>query len=122
MIDALAGLLVAFPGSANRTRCFTHILNLVVKVILRQFDVPKAKAGEALDAASQALADLAGDIDMEEEAMDGGGDGDDDDVDEDEGWFDPRNGMSQEEREELDDSVRPVRLVLVKVSSNSATT
>jgi hypothetical protein len=122
MIDALAGLLVAFPGSANRTRCFTHILNLVVKAILRQFDVPKAKADEALDKASQALVELAGNIDTEEEAMDDGRDGDVDNVDEDEGWFDPRYGMSQEEREELDSSVGPVRLVLVKVSSKSATT
>ena len=58
---------------------FTHILNLVVKVILRQFDVPKAKAGEALDVASQALADLAGNIDLEEAAMKDGDDGDDGD-------------------------------------------
>jgi hypothetical protein len=49
MIDALAELVIAFPGAANRTRCFTHILNLVVKVILRQFDVPKAKVNEELD-------------------------------------------------------------------------
>jgi hypothetical protein len=119
MIDALAELLVAFPGSANRTRCFTHILNLVVKVILHQFDTPKAKAGEALDDASQALADLAGDIEMEEAAMAEGGDDDDDDNG-DEGWFDPHHGMSQEEQEDLDRSVRPVWLVLIKVSSNSA--
>src|SRR6266704_2801169 len=70
MIDALAEIVVAFPGAANRTRCFTHILNLVVKVILRQFDVPKANADEALDVASQALVDLAGDIEMEEAVMD----------------------------------------------------
>jgi len=117
MIDTLAELVVAFPGAANRTRCFTHILNLVVKVMLRQFDVPKAKAGEALDAASQALADLAGDIEMEEAAMDQGGDDEDTD-DREEGWVDPLYGMSQEEQEKLDVSVRPMRLMLVKVSSN----
>jgi hypothetical protein len=117
MIDALSELVVTFPGAANRTRCFTHILNLVVKVILRQFDVPKAKADEALDAASLALVDLAGDIDMEEADMDDGGDDEDSD-DGEEGWFDPRYGMSQEEREALDVAVRPVRLVLVKVSSS----
>jgi len=117
MIDALAELVVAFPGAANRTRCFTHILNLVVKVILRQFDMPKAKGEEALDVASQTLLDLAGDIDMEEAAMDGGDDDDDDD--EEEGSVDPRDGISQEEQDELDVTVRPVRLVLVKVSSNS---
>ncbi len=118
MIDTLAELVVAFPGAANRTRCFTHILNLVVKVMLRQFDVPKAKASEALDVASQALADLAGDIEMEEAAMDLGEDDEDTD-DREEGWLDPLDGMSQEEREELDVSVRPMRLMLVKVSSNS---
>ena len=41
MIDALAEELPAFPGGANRMRCFTHILNLVVKVILCQFDGAK---------------------------------------------------------------------------------
>jgi hypothetical protein len=121
MIDALGDLIVAFPGAANRTRCFTHILNLVVKVILRQFDVPKAKVGEALDVASQALRDLAGDIETEEAAMDEGGDDDDNIEKGDEGprWFNPQEGMSQEDREELELSVRPMWLVLVKVSSNS---
>jgi hypothetical protein len=120
MIDALAELVIAFPGAANRTRCFTHILNLVVKVILRQFDVPKAKASEALDVASRALVELAGDIEMEEDVMDERDDDDEDDGEE--GWVDPRNEMSQEERDDLDISVRPVQLILVKVSSNSVQT
>ncbi|KAF8867747.1 hypothetical protein BD779DRAFT_1416233, partial [Infundibulicybe gibba] len=38
MIDELAKLISAFPGAANRTRCFTHILNLTAKSVLRQFD------------------------------------------------------------------------------------
>jgi hypothetical protein len=117
MIDALAGLVAAFPGAANRTRCFTHILNLVVKVILRQFDVPKS--GAAQDVASQAVLDLAGDIGREEAEMDERGDDEDDHYGEDE-WLDPRNEMSQENRDELDSEVQPVRLVLVKVSLNSA--
>ncbi|KAF9536806.1 hypothetical protein CPC08DRAFT_608459, partial [Agrocybe pediades] len=49
LISQLPTLLDAFPGAANRTRCFTHILNLVAKVILRQFDTPKKKADQALD-------------------------------------------------------------------------
>jgi len=117
MINALAELVDAFPGAANRTRCFTHILNLVVKVILRQFDVPKSKAGEALDVASQVLVDLAGDIEMEEAVMDERDDDNDDDGQE--GWVDPRDGMSQDGQDELDSAVRPVKLVLVKVSTNS---
>jgi len=117
MIDALAKLVVAFPGAANQTCCFTHILNLVVKVILRQFDVLKAKADETLDVALQALVDLAGDIEMEEAVMDERGD--DNDNDGEEGWVKPRNGMSQVDQDELDAAVHPVRLVLVKVSLNS---
>ena len=117
MIDALADLVVAFPGAANRTRCFTHILNLVVKAMLRQFDVPKSHA--ANDAASKALVELAGDIEKEEAEMDDRANDEDDDNGADE-WVDPRIGMSQEDQDELDSMVQPVRLVLVKVSSNSA--
>ncbi len=74
MIDALSDLIVVFPGAENRTQCFTHILNLVMKAMLHQFDVLKAKEGEVLDVASQALVDLAGDIEMEEVTMDEGDD------------------------------------------------
>jgi hypothetical protein len=120
MIDTLAELVVAFLGTANRTCCFTHILNLVVKVVLCQFDVPKSKADRVLDAASQALVDLAGDTEsseMEEAVMDNRGK--DNENDDEEEVFDPRNGMSRKDQDELDSTVCPVRLVLVKVSSNS---
>ena len=43
MVDELANLIDDFPGPANQTRCFLHILNLVVKSILRQFDLPTSK-------------------------------------------------------------------------------
>src|SRR6202030_1804579 len=43
MISHLATILEEFPGSANRTRCFAHILNLVAKCIMRQFDAPKTR-------------------------------------------------------------------------------
>jgi hypothetical protein len=116
MIDALFGLVAAFPGAANRTRCFTHILNLVVKVILGQFDMPKSTGENVLDGTLQALRDLAGNFEMEEAIMDER-DKDNDDEDDNEG--DPRAWLSVEEQDELDVSVHPVRLVLVKVSSNS---
>ena len=118
MIDRLAELVVAFPGAANRMRCFTHILNLVVKVILHQFDVPKSNAHN--NASLKALLELAGDIETEEAAMDERADDDDDDEGVDEWVDDPRIGMSQEDEDELDLTVQQVRLVLVKVSSNSA--
>jgi hypothetical protein len=117
MIDELEVMLEDFPGAPNRTRCFTHILNLVAKSVMKQFDLPKAKAGEALTAAAQALSTLAGDIETEETEMGGDMAQDGDDDDDEDGLADVRDGMSDEEIAELDESLQPVRLVLVKVSS-----
>ncbi|KAF8811403.1 hypothetical protein BYT27DRAFT_7089557, partial [Phlegmacium glaucopus] len=98
-------------------RCFTHILNLVAKSILKQFDLPKAKAGEALSAAVEALSDLAGDIEIEEASMGRELAEDDDSDDDEDGLADPRDEMTDDEITELDESLQPVRLVLVKVNS-----
>jgi len=122
MIDELAELLDDFPGAANRTRCFTHILNLVAKSVMKQFDLPKARAGEALDAATQALANLAGDIESEEASMEDDLVGDDEEDDDGEGLGDIRDEMSADEIAALDESLQPVRLVLVKVNSDSDST
>lgn len=48
MIDALANLIARFPRQKNRVRCFAHIINLVVKVILCQFNlhIKKTAAGK----------------------------------------------------------------------------
>jgi hypothetical protein len=59
MINELANLLDDFPGSANQTRCFTHVLNLVIKSIIRQFDLPKAQGDKILDEAANELLNLA---------------------------------------------------------------
>ncbi|KDR65506.1 hypothetical protein GALMADRAFT_148651 [Galerina marginata CBS 339.88] len=66
MIEGLSDLLEDFPGAANQTRCFTHVLNLIVKSIIKQFDIPEAKAHKVFDDATKELLKLAGDIDTEE--------------------------------------------------------
>ena len=43
MIETLSNIILEFPGAANRAWCLARIVNLVVKVILRQFDFPKKK-------------------------------------------------------------------------------
>jgi hypothetical protein len=67
MIEHLSTLVENFPSSTNQTRCFTHILNLVAKIILRQCE-PKKKArhGEAEDAddAKKALAALTEELNL----------------------------------------------------------
>ena len=117
MIEELELLLDNFPGAANRARCFTHILNLVVKSIMRLFDVPKDKKDGLVD---EELLNLAGEIEAEEDATihENLADGDvadgssNDNV---EGWVDERIMMSRERLEELEDAIRPVRFLLTKV-------
>jgi len=117
MIAELANLLDDFPGPANQTRCFTHILNLVVKSVIRQFDLPKSKGDKILDDAAKELLSLAGNIEFEEDelARRDGKEGDEDEDDNVEGWIDERTLMTDAELEELDESVEPVRLLLTKV-------
>jgi hypothetical protein len=126
MIEGLANLLEDFPGPANQTRCFLHILNLVVKSIICQFDLPKStKASDVEDEddpmhdpAMTELLELAGDIDLEEEIT-AGADNKDDSVedDDDEGWIDERDEMTKAELNELAISIQPVRWLLTKVKN-----
>ncbi|KAF8964039.1 hypothetical protein BDZ97DRAFT_1660813 [Flammula alnicola] len=116
MIEELATLLDTFPGPANQTRCFLHIVNLVAKSVLRQFEPHKAKGNDVLSEGAQELAALS--TDLEHSDGDGDGeDGDSDDEDDDlDGFKDERDGMSEEEIATLEQSVQPVRLVLAKAS------
>jgi hypothetical protein len=94
-------LLDDFPGSANQTRCFLHILNLVVKSIIQQFNLPKSKKTSdnededdpMLDAAMAELLKLTSDINLEEQIIVSAGD---DEVaeDDDERWVDEHEKMS----------------------------
>ena len=129
MIEHLSTLIENFPGAANQTRCFAHILNLVAKSILCQFE-PKNKTrdGEAdgADDAKKALAALAEEIELEdsaelgnnpEEGLDVNEDLDiDDDDDDDDGLGDEHDGMSEKDVTELEESLVPVWLMLSKVS------
>jgi len=116
MIHKLSNLFLNFPGAANQTRCFLHVLNLVIKSILQQFDIPKVKGDEILDDTLEELVKLAGDIEQEEaeccEVNSDEGDEEDDNVD---GWIVERAHMMDEEKEELDEAVKPIHLVLTKV-------
>ena len=113
MIAELVNLLDNFPGPANQTQCFTHILNLVVKIIIQQFDLPKSKGNKILEDAAKELLSLAGNIELTRRDRKEGEEDEDDNV---EGWIDECTLMTDVELEELDESVEPVRLLLTKVS------
>ena len=119
MISELPGFVKDFPGPANQTRCFAHILNLVVKSILHQFDLPKTKSAAPLDDGSKELLSLAGNVEDEEDVLsregEGGVDTDEPEDDNVEGWVDERHAMDDDDVDELERSVKPVRVLLTKV-------
>ncbi len=113
MIDHLATLLENYPGRANRTRCFMHILNLVAKCIMKQFDEPKKKhVGKMEDTELEEADDLVAALDdLEEELEDDGNEGLEMD------WEnDMRANMTAEEVKELEESVKTVRRVVAEIS------
>lgn len=123
MIDQLAGRLTDYEGAPSRARCFAHILNLVVKSVMHQFDIRKKKGNETHD---EELRELAGDIEEEERLtqaqFEATLDPDDDETLEDnnKGWVDGREDMEEEELEELEESVRPICFLLTKVGGEHA--
>jgi hypothetical protein len=123
MIDHLAGRLVEFPGAPNHARCFANILNLVIKSIMQQFDMPKKRWNDVTDKGDE-LMGLAGDIEAKEHETqverEESQEGPDDEPSQDntEGWVDERDGMAEEDLVDLDESVWPIRFLLTKVSEN----
>jgi hypothetical protein len=116
MIEELPDLIDGFPGAPNHTRCFNHIVALVAKRIVRQFDVASGGDSDTVGEAERELRELAEGLDVEEataqreqDISDDGGDGDDDD----DVWHDD---LSAIDRQALNESLRPVRTLLVKVS------
>lgn len=121
MIEELGKSIEAFPGAANQNRCFLHIVNLVAKGVLRQFEPPKKQGEDGLAEGAAELLALVGELvddesgelenDIEEDVDDNV---EDDDVD---GLEETRAEMTPEEIEELEEDVKPVCMVLAKVSN-----
>ena len=123
MIRELSELVPTFGGAASQTRCFLHVVNLVAKSLICQFNVSKG-FGDAVvgggqdDEYGEAGFDENDDIASEKEAnqnvvIDG--------IDNDDGWIDEVDLLSPEERKELDDAIQPVKTLLVKVCEHITT-
>lgn len=109
MIAALARIILTFSGPGNQTRCFAHILNLVVKIILCQFDSRTGRAGDVGDLSG--LSDELEDLEREEFVMDTNeGDEEDNDVD---GLDEVALALGEGLAESL---VQPIRKMLTKVT------
>jgi hypothetical protein len=118
MIAHLAEKLNAFPGKPNRTPCFAHILNLVAKCVMKQFDALKKKKKDN----DREEGEAPEKEDVEGLGVESDGDGNDSEEELDhedndgEEVPDGHEGMSAAEVRVLDKSVKPVRQVLTKVS------
>jgi hypothetical protein len=77
-------LIASFPADASCARCFNHIIALIAKSMIHQFDLPKGKADAALNNAERELRELAEGLDIEKETTKAKWEGLDDEEDEDE--------------------------------------
>ena len=111
-------LLAGYRGQTNRTHCFDHIVNLTARTITKVFDPPKSKKAGILDDAEKELADLVEGLELEEmmTRLEQGGGEADDNV---EGWVNELEEMTRLEQEDVEANVRPLMLILLKVSSES---
>ena len=111
MIEELQEIVPEFAGSASHTCCFLHIVNLITKSLIRQFD-----AGKMTAEGDHELAELRREL-KEEANYQGSADSDEaeKEVDNDEGWVDKMENMTDEEKTKLETSIQPVKLALVKV-------
>jgi len=105
MIAELEMLLPEFAGSASHTCCFLHIVNLVAKSLIHQFNVKKMTVE-----GDHELADLQRELEDEEANFQGEVAGMDDneaveEVNNDEGWVDETEDMTDLEKDELEKSV-----------------
>jgi len=89
--------------------------------IVHQFNVTSEDNSEVMDKAEKELRDLVEGLDIEEAAAqreweEGENEDEDDDDDDVNSWNKECANMSVADRDELDESTRPVRMLLVKVS------
>jgi len=120
MIDELEDQVLKFGGRATHPCCFLHMVNLIAKSLVCEFDVKKWRDGEYTrsededaERLEQELRTLADGIELEERAT-----VDENDLDgnnEFEGWIDEIERLTNEEWKEFHETVRSVKLALVKV-------
>ena len=136
MIESLTNIISHFPGAANRARCTAHIVNLVSKIILQQFDArkktkgPKKKSEKANDNVNSTnvsnepingaevededdLTNFADDLDREEQEV---VDDEDDEMSENVAAdLEEIEEAMKEEIAEVAKKVKPIRRILFKI-------
>ena len=117
MVEELYVKLSTFGGAASHTRCFLHVINLLAKSLIHQFDVNKRDADAALAVGElKQLATEDEDGEKGIEAYDNWADVEArPEVDNDDSWVDEVDLLTDKEWAQLMKENLPVRLALVKV-------
>ena len=113
----------SFAGTASHTRCFLHIVNLIAKSLLSQFDSKKMAdngdnklrelAKECVEEEAAYLEQITSNLNDEE--IDEESDEEINVDDNDEGLVDEAGELTDAQWIELERSLQPVKLALVKV-------
>ena len=116
MVEAMSEnvRLPSFDGHRAHVRCFLHVLSLVVKSLLKQFDGRPDPEKAGMEDADHALLNLLEGLQGYDRVIeDDAGDEDDDPADDE---VDTLQNMSEVERAQFEVQVCPVKVVLAKVS------
>ena len=128
MIESLANIMSDFGGDANRVQCLAHIVNLVVKIILHQFDVSKKKKTNDIpnilndpdlpgdESNNDEVDEIVRVLDKEEKEIDEGDEGDDKEGETLMSNIEKIEDAMEDEVKEVRKEVKPVREVLYKVA------
>ena len=127
MVLALADIIACYHGLVDHVQCLAHIINLVVQVILHQFDKPKNKnkhtnQKQQSEKACEQHQEPEYDSDTEKEGNEEE-EGEMDEMDIRDGDNDMVDGIEEVEaamKQDMvlaDEHVKPMRQVLSKVSS-----
>jgi hypothetical protein len=124
MIQEMEDLLPDFAGNASHIRCFLHVVNLVAKSLLKQFDLPKAVASSKR--VDDALKKLDEGLEFEEMVTLADCDNRNEDDEDDnvewldnnmKGYVDEMALLDNEDCSRLKEQVRPIQYILMKVHS-----
>ncbi|OJT01922.1 Zinc finger BED domain-containing protein RICESLEEPER 2, partial [Trametes pubescens] len=128
MIVQMGELIETFNGQGSRVHCFAHVLNLVAKSLIVQFNARVEKEARDAEVDEAKLHEPAAGLDLEEltmhteaasqaKAEEGDGENADDPVDE----VDPMDELSGPAHAKFQCDVLPVKLLLAKVFKDATT-
>jgi hypothetical protein len=103
-------------SQVSHIQCFLHIMNLVAKSLLRQFDAKKKTPADEDDETEREIEQLADGAEYEEEVARLVDEDEDDAEDDNDIILDINEIVPEGQRAQFHTDVRPMRLVLAKVS------